>query len=378
MKSPNISNLETGQSVTGVFMVASKDVRQKRGGDHFLSLTLVDRTGDIDAKMWDNVEKVMDTFERDGFVRVKGVPQIHLNKLQFTIHTLQAVPESEIDLADFFPASTRDPDEMFAELRGHIDGFTNPHLKALLNAIFDDAGIARRFKRAPAAKSIHHAWLGGLLEHVLSVCQLSKLVGAHYPHVDVDLLLTGAILHDIGKIEELNYERGFSYSDEGQLLGHILIGLRLIHDKLALLPDFPPRLRTLVEHLVASHHGTMEFGSPKVPMTAEAMLLHHLDNLDSKMETVRGAVERDKLSDGAWTTYIPSLERPLLKKEKFLQSASVAAAASAHSAPAPVNSASTPPPPPAAKAPVEPQPPKGQPPVSEFAAKLLGAIGHKG
>jgi 3'-5' exoribonuclease len=337
-------------------MVTYKDVRQKKGGDHFLSLTLADRSGDIDAKMWDNVDKIMDTFERDGFVRVKGVSQIHLNKLQFTIHTLQAVPESEVDLGDFFPASSRDPEEMFAELRGHIDAISNPHLKALLTAIFDDAGISRRFKRAPAAKSIHHAWLGGLIEHVLSLCSLCKLIGPHYPHVDVDLLITGAILHDIGKIDELNYERGFSYSDEGQLLGHILIGLRMINEKLCLLPEFPPRLRTLVEHLVASHHGTLEYGSPKVPMTAEAMLLHHLDNLDSKMETVRGAVEKDKLAEGAWTTFIPSLERPLLKKEKYLN---------VSSAPKPV------------AAPPAPAPPPKAPAVSEFAAKLLGAIGHE-
>ena len=357
MKSPTIASLEVGQADTGVFMVSSKDVRQKKGGDHFLSLTLADRTGDIDAKMWDNVDKVMDTFERDGFVRVKGVPQIHLNKLQFTIHTLQAVPESEIDLADFFPASARDPEEMFAELRGHIGGLANAHLKALLNAVFDDAGIARKYKRAPAAKSIHHAWLGGLIEHVLSVCTLCKAVGPHYPHVDMDLLLTGAILHDIGKIDELNYDRGFSYSDEGQLLGHILIGLRMVHDKLALLPDFPPRLRTLVEHMVASHHGTLEYGSPKVPMTSEAMLLHHLDNLDSKMETVRGAVEKDKLAEGSWTTFIPSIERPLLKKDKFLNGTAAAAKPAVGQTTIPVE-------PPKTKAPV----------VSDFAAKLMGAI----
>ena len=357
MKSPTIASLEVGQADTGVFMVSSKDVRQKKGGDHFLSLTLADRTGDIDAKMWDNVDKVMDTFERDGFVRVKGVPQIHLNKLQLTIHTLQAVPESEIDLADFFPASARDPEEMFVELRGHIDGLANAHLKALLNAVFDDAGIARKYKRAPAAKSIHHAWLGGLIEHVLSVCTLCKAVGPHYPHVDMDLLLTGAILHDIGKIDELNYDRGFSYSDEGQLLGHILIGLRMVHDKLALLPDFPPRLRTLVEHMVASHHGTLEYGSPKVPMTSEAMLLHHLDNLDSKMETVRGAVEKDKLAEGSWTTFIPSIERPLLKKDKFLNGTAAAAKPAVGQTTIPVE-------PPKTKAPV----------VSDFAAKLMGAI----
>lgn len=362
MKSPTIATLEVGQNVTGVFLVTHKDIRQKKGGDHFLSLTLADRTGDIDAKMWDNVEKVMDTFERDGFVRVKGVPQIHLNKLQFTIHTLQAVVDTEVDLAEFFPASARNPDEMFAELRGHIEAMTNPHLKSLLNAIFDDAGLARRFKKAPAAKSIHHAWLGGLLEHVLSLCSLCKLVGPHYPQVDLDLVMTGAILHDIGKIDELNYERGFSYSDEGQLLGHILIGLRIIHDKLALLPEFPPRLRTLVEHLVASHHGTLEFGSPKVPMTAEAMLLHHLDNLDSKMETVRGAVQKDKLAEGSWTSFVYSLDRALLKKDKFLGESS--------QTPSPPAVSGEPP------SPSQQQQEKAKAPVvSEFASKLMGAIG---
>ena len=371
MKSPYISDFEVGQMTAGTFMVASKEVRQKKGGDYFLSLTLADRSGDIDAKMWDNVDKVMDTFERDGFIKVKGVPQVHLNRLQFTIHTLQAVPESEVDLADYFPASTRDPEEMFTELRGIVNGMTNPHLRDLLNAIFDDAGIARRYKRAPAAKSIHHAWLGGLIEHVLSLCTLCRSIGPHYPMVDVDLLLTGAILHDIGKIEELNYDRGFSYSDEGQLLGHILIGLRMVGDKIALLPGFPPRLRTLVEHLIASHHGTLEYGSPKVPMTAEAMLLHHLDNLDSKMETVRGAVEKDKLAEGAWTTFVHSIERPILKKERFLNPAPAAGAGPKQAAGA---------------APAQTGPPHQQqqgqaakgghkaPAVSEFAAKLLGAI----
>ncbi|MBM3797382.1 MAG: HD domain-containing protein [Acidobacteria bacterium] len=361
MKSPVIADLEVGQNTTGVFLVAHKDVRQKKGGDFFLSLTLTDRSGEIDAKMWDNVDKVMDTFERDGFVRVKGVPQVHLNKLQFTIHTLQVVPESEVDLGDFFPASKRDPAEMFAELRGHINGMANAHLRGLLNAIFDDAGIARRYQRAPAAKSIHHAWLGGLIEHVLSMCSLCKRVGPHYPHVNLDLLLTGAILHDIGKIDELTYDRGFGYSDEGQLLGHILIGLRVVNEKMALLPDFPPRLRMLVEHLIASHHGTLEFGSPKVPMTAEAMLLHHLDNLDSKMETVRVSVEKDKLTEGSWTVYVPSLERTLLKQERFLNAAPLAAVT-----PPATNGA-----PPAA-------PPKSAPAKSDFASKLLGALGPGG
>lgn len=319
MKSPYIADLEPSQLVNGTFLVQSKDVRQKKGGEHFLSLILSDRTGDIDAKMWDNVDKIMDAFDRDDFVRVKGVAQIYHNKLQFTIHTLVPVSTQEVDLADFFPASKRDPEEMWAELTQVVAGVGNIHLRRLLDAFLSDTEIARKFKRAPAAKTIHHAWLGGLLEHVLSLCQLVKLVAPHYPHVDQDLVMTGAILHDIGKVDELTYERTFGYSDNGQLLGHILIGLRMIDEKMRTIPDFPPRLRTIVDHLILSHHGELAFGSPKVPLLAEAMLLHHLDNLDSKIECMRSAVEKDKLADGCWTSYISSLDRTILKKSKYLE-----------------------------------------------------------
>jgi len=319
MKSPTIADLEPGQLATGVFLVLSKEVRQKKGsGDPYLLLTLGDRAGDIEARMWDNVENVIDTFDRDDFVKVKCLPQIFHNRLQVTIHTLQRVAASDVDPADFFPASARDPEEMFSELRGVIAGIGNPHLRGLLTAVFDDGDIAARYKRAPAAKTIHHAWLGGLIEHVLTLCSLCKAVAPHYKHIDLDLLLTGAILHDIGKIEELSYERGFNYSDVGQLIGHIQIGLRIVGAKMDLLPDFPPRLRVLVDHLILSHHGALEFGSPKVPMVAEAMLLHHLDNLDSKVEAMRVSVEKDRLVEGNWTSFVSSLDRPVLKKERYL------------------------------------------------------------
>ncbi|MEZ5352617.1 MAG: HD domain-containing protein [Bryobacteraceae bacterium] len=321
MKSPTVTDLRAGELATGTFLVMHKDIRPKKGsGDPYLSLVLADRTGEIDAKMWDNVEKVMDTFERDDFIRVKGMPQVFQNRMQFTIHTLGRLAEADVDLGDFFPASARDRGEMMAELRGVIASVGNPQLRGLLEAVFADPEIAGKFERAPAAKTIHHAWLGGLVEHVLSLCALCRLVAPRYPDVDVDLLLTGAILHDIGKIEELTYERSFGYSDDGQLLGHILIGLRMVGEKLRLMPEFPPRLRVLVEHLIASHHGMLEYGSPKPPLCAEAMLLHHLDNLDSKMETVRGAVSRDNRIEGSWTGYVASLERSLLKKEQYLHS----------------------------------------------------------
>lgn len=321
MKSPYINELQPNQIVTATFLVHHKEIRQKKSGELYLSLLLRDRTGDLDAKMWDNVAEVMHAFDRDDFVRVKGLYTIYQNRPQLTIHKVQRVDDSEVDPADFFPVSSRDPEEMFAELRGIVSGMRNAHLKALVEAFLDDPEIAARLKRAPAAKSVHHAYLGGLLEHVLSLCRLCQFAAGHYKHVDPDLLLTGAILHDIGKLYELRYDRSFSYTTEGQLLGHIAIGLRLIADKLHGLSGFPPRLRTLVEHMILSHHGQLEFGSPKVPLFPEALLLHYLDDLDSKMDCMRARVDQDPHLEGEWTGYSQPLDRIVLKKRRYLEGA---------------------------------------------------------
>jgi 3'-5' exoribonuclease len=319
MKSPYVSDLKPNQVVTTTLLVHIKDVRQKKSGEPYLSLLLGDRTGEVDAKMWDNVTDVIDTFERDDFIKVKGLLQVFQNRPQLTIHKILRVLDTEIDFADYFPASTRDPAEMFAELRSIVAGIQNPHLRLLLDAFLDDEPLARMYRIAPAAKHVHHAYLGGLIEHVLSVCTLCRATAAHYKYVDLDLLLTGAVLHDVGKVAELTYDRSFGYSTEGQLLGHIIIGLRLLHEKLQRFPDFPSKLRVLVEHLIVSHHGELEFGSPKVPLFPEALLLHHLDNLDSKMECMRSLVAKDRHVDGCWTAYNASLERSLLKKAKYLE-----------------------------------------------------------
>jgi 3'-5' exoribonuclease len=323
MKTPTVGELVPNEIVTGHFLVIAKDIRQKKTGEPYLSLHLADKTGEIESKMWDNVTEVMDTFDRDDFVKVKGITQVYQNRSQFTIHKLRRMEDHEVQFADFFPCSTRDPDEMFSELRGIISGIGNPHLKALLEAVFNDSETARLFKLAPAAKTIHHAWRGGLLEHVLSLCALARMIGPQYPGVDVDLLLTGAILHDIGKIEELTFARSFGYSADGQLLGHIVLGLRLLGRKFETLPDFPPKLRSLVEHILVSHHGELEFGSPKVPVFAEAMLFHHLDNLDSKMNAMECALKRDHLVEGEFTGWISSLERVLMKKDRYLEGVGV-------------------------------------------------------
>jgi len=207
---------------------------------------------------------------------------------------------------------------MWRQLEGVMAGIANPHLKALLDAIFADEDIASRYRRAPAAKQIHHAFLGGLIEHVLSVCVMAKQAAAHYADIDRDLLLTGVLLHDIGKIYELKYERGFTYSTDGQLLGHIAIATRIVYDKLRSIPDFPPKLRVMLEHMILSHHGKLEFGSPKLPSFPEALLLHYLDDMDSKMECMRSLIEHDPYVEGCFTGYSGVLERVVLKKDRYL------------------------------------------------------------
>jgi 3'-5' exoribonuclease len=317
MKSPYVKEVEPNRVITTSFLVHSKEIRQKKSGEMYLSLLLGDKTGELDAKMWDNVAEVMDTFDRDDFVKVKGLIQIFHNRPQLTIHKMRRMDENEINVGDYFPCSERAPAEMWSELRATVSSMRNGHLKGLVEALLDDPEIAERYRRAPAAKNIHHAYLGGLLEHVLSLTKLACLTSAHYRFIDADLLLTGVVVHDIGKIYELNYDRGFSYSNDGQLLGHIAIALRMVSDKLRALPDFPAALRSLVEHMILSHHGQLEFGSPKLPLFPEALLLHYIDDMDSKMECMRALIERDRQVDGCFTTYNSALTRPALKLDKY-------------------------------------------------------------
>lgn len=377
MKSPYVNELEPNRVITTSFLVHSKEIRQKKTGELYLSLLLGDRTGELDAKMWDNVQEVIDSFDRDDFVRVKGLIQIFHNRPQLTIHKMRRMDDSEVDFSDYFPSSKRDPEEMWRELRGIVAGMGNPHLKALLEAMLDDPEIALRYRRAPAAKHIHHAYLGGLIEHVLSLCALARMTAGHYPHVDFDLLLAGVVLHDIGKIYELNYERGFSYSSEGQLLGHIHIGIRMVGDKLRGLPDFPAGLRSLVEHMILSHHGQLEFGSPKLPEFPEALLLHYLDDMDSKMECMRALIETDRQVEGCFTSYNSALERVALKKDRYLNGAVPAAPRSTTASPSNgVPTAADP----APSAPVAPPALAAHPlfaakPESPFADKLKQALG---
>jgi 3'-5' exoribonuclease len=305
--------------ITSSFVVVSKQIKPKKTGEPYLALTLGDRGGQIEAKMWDNVEDAIDAFEQDDFIKIKGLVNKYKTRFQITIHKLRRLGESEVDFADYLPKTTKDIGELWQTLAGFVASLHNVHLKALVEAFMADPEIAEAYRNAPAAKTLHHAYIGGLLDHVVSLFRSCDLICRNYPQVNRDLLLTGAFLHDIGKIHELTYNRSFSYSTRGQLLGHMIIELEMLHAKIAQVPGFPDELKTLVEHLIISHHGQYEFGSPKLPMFPEALMLHYLDDLDSKMESMRANFERDALSDQPWTGYNPSLGRPLLNTAKFLE-----------------------------------------------------------
>ncbi len=321
MKSQYIADLADGQAVASLFLVREKEVRTSaRTGKSWLELNLADRSGTIAAKMWDNFEGVARTFESDDVVRVRGRVKLYNNQKELTLDQVVPAAEREYDLADFLPHTKYDIERLYASLKAAIAGMKNPWLKQLLTNVVDDPSIAPRIKRAPAAMTMHHAYIGGLLEHVVSLIGLASAITAHYPELDPDLLLAGVVLHDVGKIDELRYARGIDYSDEGRLLGHIMIGVRLVQEKIRAVPDFPAPLATLVEHMILSHHGSHEFGSPSLPQVQEAVALHFIDDIDSKMAGIRATLESASADGGAgnWTERNPSLRRALLLTGKFL------------------------------------------------------------
>ncbi|HKV04193.1 MAG TPA: OB-fold nucleic acid binding domain-containing protein [Candidatus Acidoferrales bacterium] len=331
MKSHFIIDLADGQVVASLFLVREKEIRTSaRTGKAWLELSLGDRSGSIPAKMWDNFEGLAKTFERDDVVKVRGRVKLYNGQKELTLEQIIPASERDYDLGDFLPHTKNDVEKLFAGLRAAVSGMKNPWLRQLLSSVVEDPAIAPRLKRAPAAMTMHHAYLGGLLEHIVSLIDLGAAVAAHYPELDSDLLLAGIVLHDIGKIDELRYARGIDYSDAGRLLGHITMGAALVREKCQAISGFPSPLAVLVEHLILSHHGSYEFGSPSLPQTPEAVALHFIDDMDSKMAGIRATLESasDASTANPWTERNPSLRRALLRADKFLAGESGATGAS--------------------------------------------------
>jgi len=319
MKTPFVTDLGSEQNITTFFLVHEKEIRNTREGKAYLRLELGDRSGTIEARMWDQFDGVVKDINRDDFVKVQARVEIYRNKPQLSLQNLRLAKPEEIDLADFLAHTKEDVGKLYAQLLEYAGSITNPWLKKLPTGILSDPKIATRFKRAPAAKVMHHAYLGGLLEHVISLCGLAKQIAAHYPELDVDLLLTAAILHDVGKLDELCYERAINYTVEGQLLGHIMMEFETVSKSMDAIEGFPPNLKTVVQHLLVSHHGQYEFGSPKLPMIREALAFHYMDDLDSKLAAARAALALDS-GEPEWSAYSGALGRKFLRLDEFLKS----------------------------------------------------------
>jgi 3'-5' exoribonuclease len=309
-------------TVTTYFVLSSLQVRDKKQGGQYLALTLSDKTGSFEGRMWDDVAEALASCSEGCYVKVQGDISKYQGKFQITLKKLRLAADSEVDAADYQASTKFDVEEMWAELRGYVAAFKNSDLRRLVFAFLDDEQIGPAFKAAPAAKRLHHAWLGGLLEHVVTLVRVCLAAAPFYPEVDKDLLVTGAILHDIGKVRELEWKSSFSYTLEGQMIGHISIAQGMLREKVQALAPFPEKLRVLVEHMILSHHGKYEFGSPKLPMTAEAILLSALDDLEAKMQAMRNEFAASAASGKGpdeVTEWVRSMDRSLFDSKKYLK-----------------------------------------------------------
>ncbi|GJQ60467.1 MAG: HD family phosphohydrolase [Candidatus Scalindua sp.] len=309
-----ISQFGSGDVIDSIFLVQRKELRTTKNGSLYIQTQLADRTGVIDARMWDASSHFFESLADESFLRVKGKTEIYQNRMQLIIISLAKIDQSEIKLADYLPSTKRNVNDMFAELKTIVNTIKQPHLKKFVTIFFEDKELCKKFCTAPAAVQYHHAFLGGLLEHTLSVAQLGVKIAPLYPNLNRDLLICGILFHDIGKVTELCYDRNLHYSDEGQLVGHLISGIQIVDEKAKLIEGFPKTLLDLLKHMILSHHGEYEWGSPKLPMTVEALTLHYLDNLDAKIHAFNKAIANDKDTKDNWTGFNKMFERKLFKK----------------------------------------------------------------
>ena len=313
MKNVYVKNIVARDQVEAPFLVRDKTIGMARNGKPYMTLKLMDCTGEVEGRIWDRVDEFSAIFDRDDFVQVSGKASLYLGKMQLIIQELNRLDETDINLADFLPVSARPVDEMVGELETIINSLKDPGLKRLMEKFLSDAHFMAGYTRAPAAKAMHHVCLGGLLEHSLAVATLATDVCRRYPDLNRDLLVVGALLHDIGKVAELRYQRSFEYTDAGKLIGHIVIGVEMVEEKIRELVNFPVDMAIHLKHLLLSHHGQYEYGSPKRPKTMEAVILNFLDDLDSKINGLRTHIDREPDSESAWTQYHKHYDRYFFK-----------------------------------------------------------------
>lgn len=313
MKQIYVEQIRERDKVEEIFLVRDKIIAMAKNGKPYMTLKLMDRTGELEARIWDRIDQLSSYFEKNDFIQVQAKASVYLGKMQLIVQDLRKMEEAHVDLADFLPVSSRDQQEMRGELDELLSSLTDPHIKALLRSFFDDQQFYARYSMAPAAKGMHHVYLGGLLEHSLAVAALASDMAKRYAQINRDLLLAGALLHDVGKVEELSYQRSFDYTDQGKLLGHIIIGVQMIEDRVREIDGFPQQLSVLLKHLLLSHHGQYEYGSPKRPKFIEAVVLSFVDDIDSKINGIQTHIDKEPNREGNWTNYHRLYDRYFFK-----------------------------------------------------------------
>jgi len=308
-----IADLKPGEPIDSDFMIVEASLRTARNGSNYLAMKLSDKSGTIPARLWDAPEALAASMAPDDFVRVKGKAESYRNELQIVIRAVTQADASALRLGDFLPQSSADPAAMMKELREIMATIEDPDYRAAADAFLNDEEFRARFRTAPAAKANHHSYLGGLLEHTLSMAKLALRILDHYPDLRRDILLAGVLFHDIGKIEELAYSRTFRYTTPGNLVGHIVLGVLMLENRVRELPDFPEEKLNMLRHMILSHHGQLEFGAPKLPVFAEAIALHYIDNIDAKLKDFAEFVAEDRSADPEWTERSWLFERQLYK-----------------------------------------------------------------
>lgn len=313
-----INQLAEREQIDQIFLVADKQLRVNRNGNLFLQVRMTDKTGSLTGMVWNATESLDHTVTIGNYLRVQGTTQVHNGQLQMIITRLEPADPRHVDEADFVTVSSEDVDRLALRLAELLRGIKNSHLRSLVECFLTDEEFMAKFTSAPAGIKNHHAYKGGLLAHVVSLMEVCRVVAPLYPELDGDLLLTGAFLHDAGKTDELTYEREFGYSDEGQLIGHVVMIIGTVEAKAkeaAKLSgeEFPRELLLRLKHLIVSHHGEYQYGSPKLPMTLEAIALHLLDNLDAKLYSVAQIMKEDAASESNWTSFNQALGRKFYK-----------------------------------------------------------------
>jgi len=313
-----INQLGEHENVDQVFQVADKQLRTNRNGNLYLQVQLTDRSGSVVAMLWNASDQIYGSFENGEFVRVRATTQFYNGALHMIAQRIDPVDPSTVDEADFQTLKSADVERMLSRLSDMLRGVENFHLRCLAECFLMDEAFMGKFSRAPAGVKNHHAYQGGLLEHVLNLMELTVAVAPLYPNLDVEIMLVGAFLHDVGKVDELTYDRELGYTDEGQLIGHLVMAIEMLDAKIeesqSLCNEpFPTELRVVLKHIILSHHGEYEYGSPKLPMTPEAMALHYLDNLDAKLQLFDTLIQGDVNTDSNWTPFHPNLGRKLFK-----------------------------------------------------------------